>query len=238
MTRARKWQLKQRSLGNCMWCGEPADGFARCEKHREWFRIYAKARRLKNVLEERALERSRAKILREKNPAKFRLKSRAYYAKNVPKMRRLAVESRKRNIEKARARDKARRPQILKRKKERWVSDPAYKMGQKLRHYLWSALKQKKGEKSASAIKLLGCSLEDFIIYIESKFDVGMSWKNWGKGDDKWNLDHIIPIAIFDMNLPSHQKRAFHFSNYQPLWEPDNHSKGAKTPPAHQFEML
>ena len=90
--------------------------------------------------------------------------------------------------------------------------------------------------KSAPFLNLLGCSVEDFKIYIESKFDVGMSWDNWGKGCDKWNLDHIVPCALFDLTKSEHQKRCFHFSNYQPMWQPDNARKYSKSD--NQFRLL
>lgn len=90
------------------------------------------------------------------------------------------------------------------------------------------AFQNSSGKKTDSVLKLLGCSIPDFRIYIESKFDVGMSWENYGRGHDKWHLDHIVPCAIFDLTNPEHQSRCFHFSNYQPLWEPQNLSKGAK----------
>ena len=72
-------------------------------------------------------------------------------------------------------------------------------------------------------------SIDNFKIYIESKFEIGMNWENWGHGADKWNLDHIVPCAIFDLSKLEHQKRCFHFSNYQPLWQIENFKKKAKT---------
>ncbi len=79
--------------------------------------------------------------------------------------------------------------------------------------------------KSGKALELLGCSIESFKMYLESHFDVGMSWENYGKGKEKWQLDHIIPRSLFDLTKPDHQKRCFHFSNLQPLWEIENQQK-------------
>jgi hypothetical protein len=60
------------------------------------------------------------------------------------------------------------------------------------------------------------------INHIEKQFLNGMSWDNYGKGLDKWNIDHIIPCNTFDLTKPEEQKRCFHYSNLRPLWEIDN----------------
>jgi hypothetical protein len=40
-------------------------------------------------------------------------------------------------------------------------------------------------------------------------------------------LDHIRPIASFDLADARQQAACFHFTNYQPLWAPDNARKKA-----------
>lgn len=118
------------------------------------------------------------------------------------------------------------------------LTDPNQKLAFRIRGLLRDALRRKKSTKLHSALVLLGCSIPDFRIYIESKFDVGMTWQNWGNKQDQWNLDHIIPIALFDLSRASHQERCFHFSNYQPLWRTENQSKGSKVFGSHQFDLL
>ena len=79
-------------------------------------------------------------------------------------------------------------------------------------------------DENARASELFGCPIEDFLLYLESKFEPGMSWDNWdyGGGTGKWRIDHIMPSAIFDLTRPDHQKHFFHFSNQQPMWAPEN----------------
>ena len=48
---------------------------------------------------------------------------------------------------------------------------------------------------------------------------------------DRWQLDHIRPVSSFDLTDPAQQRACFHFSNFQPLWMPDNIRKGAKHQP-------
>jgi hypothetical protein len=75
--------------------------------------------------------------------------------------------------------------------------------------------------------ELLGCTIKEFREYLASKFDDLMSWDNYGLGDDKWNADHIIPRAYFDLTDVKQQKQCFHYTNYQPLWEPKNKEKSS-----------
>lgn len=83
--------------------------------------------------------------------------------------------------------------------------------------------------KSGKTIELLGCSIEHLKIYIESLWQPGMTWNNWGRmngdGRSMWQIDHIIPCSAFDLSKPEEQRKCFHWSNLQPLWAIDNIKK-------------
>ena len=57
-----------------------------------------------------------------------------------------------------------------------------------------------------------------------------MSWGNYGQGDGKWHLDHIIPQSVFyyenaeDLDF----QRCWALSNLQPMWGSANIRKGDK----------
>ena len=70
------------------------------------------------------------------------------------------------------------------------------------------------------ALNLLGCTIEEFIYYIESKFRPGMTWQNWSLYG--WHLDHIIPLSKFNWSDPLQYQKAFHYTNLQPLWAEEN----------------
>jgi hypothetical protein len=53
-----------------------------------------------------------------------------------------------------------------------------------------------------------------------------MAWDNYGE----WHLDHVIPLAHFDLTSPAQVKAACNYRNLQPLWASDNLSKGDKLP--------
>src|SRR5437763_783380 len=58
--------------------------------------------------------------------------------------------------------------------------DIEFKIMVRLRNRLAAGLRH--NLKSRKTIDLLGCSVEDFKIYLESKFEPGMSWDNYGLG--------------------------------------------------------
>jgi len=107
-----------------------------------------------------------------------------------------------------------------------------HRIGTLLRNRIRNVLKGRR--KSANSIALLGCSMVNFKLYLESRFDSGMTWENYGK---VWHIDHIMPCAIFDLTKPEHQRRCFHFSNLQPLFGRDNLRKNAKVL-TNQFQLL
>jgi len=76
---------------------------------------------------------------------------------------------------------------------------------------------------SASTLELLGCSLSEYVQYLEAKFKPGMTWGNYGI---EWHIDHIIPCSAFDLIMIDEQKKCFHYTNTQPLFAIDNLRKG------------
>lgn len=70
-----------------------------------------------------------------------------------------------------------------------------------------------------------GCSREQLKNHIENTWWPGMSWANYG-GATGWTIDHIIPLATFDLTKPEDYRSAVHFSNLQALWSDDNIAKG------------
>lgn len=80
-------------------------------------------------------------------------------------------------------------------------------------------------KKATKTFELLGCTSKQLKQYLESQFQEGMTWENYGYGDDKWYIDHIIPCASFDLSNLEQQKICFHYTNLQPLWQFDNLKK-------------
>jgi hypothetical protein len=93
-----------------------------------------------------------------------------------------------------------------------------YKIGLNLRSRLCNALQR--NTKSGSAVKDLGCSIGEFKTYLESKFQSGMNWDNYGYYG--WHIDHIKPLTYFDLTDRNQLLEACHYTNLQPLWAKDN----------------
>lgn len=103
--------------------------------------------------------------------------------------------------------------------KNRKASDKLYKLKQNIRGLIRNSLIYKGVSKKTRTHEILGCSFEEFKIYIESKFETWMTWDNHGKYNGEpnfgWDLDHIIPNSsakdkqeVFRLN---------HYTNFQPL---------------------
>jgi hypothetical protein len=91
----------------------------------------------------------------------------------------------------------------------------------KLSNYLRSRLTHAvRGKNIGSAVRDLGCTIEELKAHLESKFLPGMSWDNYGRTG--WHIDHIVPISSFDLTVLEELKKACHYTNLQPLWAKDN----------------
>jgi len=129
---------------------------------------------------------------------------------------------------------KHRASKVLSRKKNRaqirayeanlYKTNPNYKLAKNLRSRLTTALKHGRGAKSASTLQLLGCTVDELKVKLESRFHPGMTWDNYGE----WHVDHIKPCASFDLSDPAQQQLCFHWTNLQPLWALENLQKSDK----------
>jgi hypothetical protein len=113
------------------------------------------------------------------------------------------------------------RNQYLKHKRQ---EDIQFRIRKNIRDRMRSAMDGR--SKSKHTMELLGCSIEEFKIYLEKQFTKGMNWGNYGKKG--WHIDHILPCASFDLTDPEQQKKCFHYTNLQPLWAEDNYKKKDK----------
>lgn len=107
-----------------------------------------------------------------------------------------------------------------KKSKEKKKGDILFKLICRLRSRLSKSVRENKLVKKSKTIDILGISIHEFKLYIESKFTDGMSWENYGD----WHLDHIEPISY--ANNEEEVYKLSHYTNFQPLMAFDNLSKG------------
>ncbi len=120
------------------------------------------------------------------------------------------------------------------REKSRRATDPNFKLAKNSKWRIIKALRQSRVNKTNTTSELLGCSVPFFRSWLESQWARGMNWGNWGT---VWHIDHVCPLASFDLTDPHQQKRAFHYSNQRPLPAKDNLEKGCRIT-KHQPEMI
>jgi hypothetical protein len=151
-------------------------------------------------------------VYRKDNKEKVKQSHKIYYQVNKKDISKKSLEYRLSHKKRIRERD-------LEYKKQKLKTDLNFKLKECLRNRVRIAIK--KG-KAGSAVKDLGCSVEELKIWLESQFEPGMSWKNYGFGIGKWNIDHIVPLCSFDLTKKEEFKKACHWFNLQPLWTIDN----------------
>ena len=103
------------------------------------------------------------------------------------------------------------------RKKEydlKYNKDMEWTLYRTIRIRLHHALKN--NFKSGKTLELLGCSIKEYLLYLESQFTKDMDWENYGI---YWEIDHIKPLS---------KGGSFHYTNTQPLTVHANRSKSNK----------
>jgi len=109
-------------------------------------------------------------------------------------------------------------------KTERYNDDIQYRLLALLRGRFSRSLGR--GSEAGSAVRDLGCGINELKEYLESLFLEGMTWEN--HGIHGWHIDHIIPLSSFDLTDRGQILIACNYKNLQPLWAKDNLSKGDK----------
>ena len=102
--------------------------------------------------------------------------------------------------------------------------DPNFRIDDNMSRSIGQSLKGKKAGRSWE--KLVGYSVEDLIKHLENKFELWMTWDNYGK----WHIDHIRPQSLFNYkNTEDEQfKQCWALENLQPLEAIANMKKGNK----------
>ena len=187
---------------------------------------------------ERNKEKLRAhyKIFREQNKEKIAGRKSDYYFKNKEKVQKYNKLYREKNKEELKKKKykyyTSHKKEINEYKKNRYNKDLDYKLKVNLRIQMSRYIQLFNSQKTISAVKELGCSVEEFRLHLESLFhphpitNISMTWENYGKKG--WHLDHIRPLASIKVTDEADLKEVFHYTNYQPSWAEVNLAKNSK----------
>lgn len=165
---------------------------------------------------------------RRNNPDKVKATSKRKYAKHRDRQLAYAARWRAANPEKLKSGQKRYFDNKLK-------TDVAFRIRHQLRSHIRIVLNKQGVIKSRKTIELLGCTSQFFKEFIEAQFTDGMNWDNRGT---LWQMDHIIPLASFDLSQYEQQLKAFHYSNCRPLLKEKNREKSDTMPEPHQALLL
>ena len=157
--------------------------------------------------------KERTKKYREKNAKKIAERNRQYVTTHAEQTRMYKHKWYEENKPRIRIESK--------RRERRYMTNPMHRLKRNLRTRVHHALAGL--HKTDKTMTLVGCSLNDLKRHIESKFQTGMTWENYGK----WHVDHIKPCAAFDLSDEKNQRECFHYTNLQPLWAEDNLRKSS-----------
>jgi hypothetical protein len=82
---------------------------------------------------------------------------------------------------------------------------------------------------SATLRKWLGFdTTEQMLASFKPKLRAGMTWSNHGCSSDgvrRWQFDHKLPLATFELSDPEDHRRAWLSENLMPEWDDDNRAK-------------
>jgi hypothetical protein len=81
----------------------------------------------------------------------------------------------------------------------------------------------------ADKAAILGCTIEEFKLHLESKMQPGMTWANYGRAHGKWCIDYITPLGYEITNKLKNTeiiKQRLHYLNTQPMWCAQQWEKG------------
>lgn len=113
-------------------------------------------------------------------------------------------------------------------RRDKYAKDVNFQVCNLLRNRVRAAITN--NQKSGHTLDLLGCSIDELKAHLEMQFEPGMTWDNLGKGEGKWQIDHIIPCSYFDLTKEENQRICFNYRNLQPLWASENNSKHDNVP--------
>jgi hypothetical protein len=172
--------------------------------------------------------------LRAECKACARIVRKAHYEKTKKQQIAAVSEWRKKNPDRHKLREKARRlrnkfiaervdaakARAKRYKAKKQSSDASWKLTNLVRCRMHKSLR---GKSPTGWREVVGYSIEDLRAHLERQFKRGMTWSNLGD----WHIDHIVPIAHFKYTSVNDAdfKAAWALTNLRPLWAVENLAK-------------
>ena len=103
---------------------------------------------------------------------------------------------------------------------KRLQTDVSYR----LRNYFSREVRRAIRKGGGSVFKLLGYSMDELRQHLQSLFQPGMTWENYGT---EWHIDHVIPPSWFEFESYDDPefRLCWSLQNLQPMWKDKNLEK-------------
>lgn len=117
------------------------------------------------------------------------------------------------------------RPEVHESQMRRKLANPQNRISKAHRLRIYLLVKNGRMIKTQTSLKYFGCTRAHLKQHLIKQFKPGMTWENYGK---VWQVDHIIPLASFDLLKPTECAIAFNWQNLQPMFALTNRIKSNK----------
>lgn len=211
---------KQKPDGLSSWC-------KLCKKEQDQL-FYNKNKDKKKNIAKQYYNKNKEKVLERKNAKKeyyheynkkWHQENRDYVLSRLKEYRDTHVEERKLYKKKYREENK----ELIREQYKAWLNEkPIRKIAKSCRNRLREFIKGNGFTKYKSFSDYIGCTQEELKLYIESKFQEGMTWENYGN----WHLDHVVPLS--SAKTEEQLYKLCHYTNLQPLLAEENLKKNCK----------
>jgi hypothetical protein len=201
-------------------------GYTKKDKQGEWWVRQNKFNELNELGKIKRNNNRDVRILdlkkwRAKNKSKIKQYAKKYYInyynQNKQKIVKRAVDWYNNNKDKAHT-----RINLYLHKKRK--TDNLFRLTDNIRSLIGGSFKNHGFKKNSKTMQILGCTIQEFKLHIESQFKDGMSWNN----RREWHIDHIMPLSM--AKTEDELVRLNHYKNLRPLWANENLVKSDKTP--------
>ena len=215
----RRWSQSDRGKASrAKWSNSPEYKERKRTQRKEYYarpEVQERRKQYRSSPERRDAERARYERLKQdpKWVAINKQQAKEWRAKNSQRFKELQRRWRDRNP--------GRVNEYIKR---RYAKDPEFALAFKVRARVYQAVKAGGASKSGRTEELVGCSFNFLRQHLERQFKGKMAWDNPGS----FHIDHIVPLAAFDLTDPMQLKVACNWQNLRPLPPKKNMSKGAK----------
>ena len=188
---------------------------------------WKKANYLKLTKKQKEIKNIKHKKWAKDNPQKIKESGKKYYIKNKEKLKTSSNNWGKNNPDKIKEivrKWRKANPEKIKQiynnaRKKRRNEDPLFRIKSNLRSMVSKVITRKGYTKKSKSYEILGCSFDEFKLYLESKFLPWMNWDNRGlyNGTEGygWDIDHKIPLS--SAKTEDELLKLLHYTNQQPL---------------------